>query len=315
MHGTIISDPAGSMGSLPFLFALALGLQNVQPDLTAVLARAGAYVTRFYEQLSGIVAEEEYVQTWRRTTTTFFGGHSIENTDRTRTRRLRSDLALVHPIGSNEWLQFRDVFEVDGGAVTDRSERLTKLFLESSDGASEQAARIRRESARYNLGDIARNVNTPLLALKILVPSEQHRFRFKRTAKRQADTVKLAPDHAGVFRVSTEVWVIEYDEVSHPTLIRTGVPVADKDIEAHGRFWIEPDTGRVIMTELRARDGHVSGLIDVSYQSEPLLSLLVPVEMREEYSNDAGSHITGIATYGKFRQFQVNVDEKFLIKK
>jgi hypothetical protein len=56
--------------------------------------------------------------------------------------------------------------------------------------------------------------------------------------------------------------------------------------------------------------------IDVSYQSEPLLGLLVPIEMREWYDRRRNSsRIEAIATYGRFRQFQVTVDEKFLIKK
>jgi hypothetical protein len=47
----------------------------------------------------------------------------------------------------------------------------------------------------------------------------------------------------------------------------------------------------------------------------PLLGVLVPRGMREDYRDDGGSHVTSVATYCKFRQFQVNVDEKFLIKK
>jgi hypothetical protein len=51
--------------------------------------------------------------------------------------------------------------------------------------------------------------------------------------------------------------------------------------------------------------------IDVSYQSEPLLGLLVPIEMRERYeSRKSGSLVAGRATYGRFRQFQVTVDEQ-----
>jgi hypothetical protein len=95
-------------------------------------------------------------------------------------------------------------------------------------------------------------------------------------------------------------------------LIRTGKD-ATKDLPAHGRFWIDPQTGRVLMAELRAADREVAGTIDVSYQSEPLLGLRVPVEMREDYV-ERGSHITGVARYSKFRQFQVNVDEKLKVK-
>jgi len=69
------------------------------------------------------------------------------------------------------------------------------------------------------------------------------------------------------------------------------------------------------MTELVARNRTINATIDVSFQSEPLVGVLVPIEMREEYKDRGGSHITGVATYGRFRQFMVNVDEKFPIKK
>ena len=151
-----------------------------------------------------------------------------------------------------------------------------------------------------------------LSPLEILRPNRQRRFRFKRSTKRDVAMLHLSPDGDGAFRASAEVWVVEYDEVSRLTLIRTGKD-GNVDLPAHGRFWIEPDTGRVLMAELRAGNAAVQGTIDVSYQSEPLVGLLVPVEMREEYRASA-SHITGIASYGKFRQFQVNVDEKLKVK-
>jgi hypothetical protein len=42
---------------------------------------------------------------------------------------------------------------------------------------------------------------------------------------------------------------------------------------------------------------------------------LVPVEMRESYSDRRGTRVEGTAEYGRFRQFRVNVDEQFLLKK
>jgi hypothetical protein len=47
----------------------------------------------------------------------------------------------------------------------------------------------------------------------------------------------------------------------------------------------------------------VHATIDVSYQSEPVLDLLVPIEMRETYWRAGQStRITGIATYSRFRR-------------
>ena len=54
--------------------------------------------------------------------------------------------------------------------------------------------------------------------------------------------------------------------------------------------------------------GDVRAVIDVSYQSEPLLGLRVPVAMHERY-RARSDRVEGIATYGKFRQFQVRTDE------
>ena len=112
--------------------------------------------------------------------------------------------------------------------------------------------------------------------------------------------------------MSVDVWIVEYQETRTDTMIKTA---GFKDLPARGRFWIQPDTGRVLMSELIARDRNVSAAVDVSYQSEPLLGCLVPIEMREDYRSRPGSHISSSATYGRFRQFQVNVDEKFLLKR
>jgi hypothetical protein len=65
------------------------------------------------------------------------------------------------------------------------------------------------------------------------------------------------------------------------------------------------------MAELIVENGPVQAQINVSYQSEPLRGFFVPIEMREKYRRkDDGREITGTATYGRFRQFQVHVDEK-----
>ena len=93
-------------------------------------------------------------------------------------------------------------------------------------------------------------------------------------------------------------------------MIRTD---GEKDLPSKGRFWIDPVTGRVLMSELTVENRIIRATIDVSYQSEPLLGLLVPIEMRERYeAKKSGSLVDGQATYGRFRQFQVKVDEKLV---
>lgn len=293
-----------------------------EPTLATVLARASAYVAEFHRQFSGIVAEERYVQEVKAG-----GGRSPcdargmpvatrvcqEHLAYPVRSELRSDLLLLKPGGTAAWMAFRDVFEVDGTPVRDRQERLAQLFLRRSTSTDAQIRKILDESARYNIGDIQRNVNTPVYPLLFLEAANQFRFKFKQTKERTPATEPANAASHGAFRVSTEVWVIAYQEKESGTMIKTD---GHKDLPARGRFWIEPATGRVLMSELVAQNRKLRATIDVSYQSEPLLDLLVPIEMREWYDNlRTKSHTEAVATYGRFRQFQVQVDEKFLIKK
>jgi hypothetical protein len=253
--------------------------------LQEVLARAGDYVVRFERDLSTIVAEEHYTQD--------VVARAPQH------RELTSDLLLLRPTGSSRYVQFRDVFEVDGRLVRERDERLLRLAANPS---AASAAELAAESARYNIGDIERTINVPLLPLLFLLPDNQWRFRF---ALETPATAKAAPSDlpdSPHFSVSTEVWVVEYREVERRTLIRKN---DGRDVPAHGRFWIEPESGRVLMSELVAEDRAVHSKIDVSYQSEPLLGLLVPIEMRETYwRTGQPTRIEGTATYGRFRRFE-----------
>lgn len=263
-----------------------------EPTLAEVLRRAAAYVAEFQVRLSRLVAEEAYIQDYR----------SVGPKGRAFGRReLRSDLVLLRPASADSWAEFRDVFEVDGRAIRPRDGRLEQMLREPDAVVSMRVSRILAESARFNIGDVDRNVNTPLFSLRFLEAANQPRFKFARKAGSEpAMPTSSAQPEATKFRVSTEVWEIAYDEVQSGTLIRTA---RRKDQPAHGRFWIEPATGRVLVSELVLDDRTVRATIEVSFQSEPLLDMLVPVAMRERYEGKkTGSLVEGRATYGRFRR-------------
>jgi hypothetical protein len=287
-----------SSSALAALVLIAAPLQAQEPSLDEVLARAGAYVVEFQRSLSGIVAEEQYVQDVRYPLGTSTRTNQLLPTH----RELKSDLLMVKPVGGDRWMQFRDVFDVDGKPVRDRNERLMQLFVAPSASSASQADRIIQESTRYNIGNLQRTVNVPVLALVILDPANQSRFRFKHT-----DHAEPLLGHGGG-SLPDGVWVVEYQEVQKQTMIRT---TNDRDMAARGRFWIEAATGQVFASELIAEDPSIKGTIDVDYQREPAIGLLVPSAMRERYEiRRDGSRVDGTAEYHRFRRFQVNVDEK-----
>jgi len=266
------------------------------PSLDEVLKRSAAYVAAFHKQLSGIVAEEDYRQD-----TTFPAARFVDAVQTGTARRLRSDLLLIKPADATRYVELRDVFEVDGVPVRDRQARLEKLLQDRSAAAESQIASIIAESARYNIGTITRNINTPLMTLPFLEAARQSRFRFKHVDKARPvfpNRQDAAANEAAVFRVSTEMWTIEYQERGGQTVIRRP---DGSSLPARGRFWIDPTNGSVLISELIVDGGGVNATVTVSYQSEPLMGFLVPVEMREAYSR-SGERITGHAQYGKFRR-------------
>ncbi|HEY1307526.1 MAG TPA: hypothetical protein VGF24_28430 [Vicinamibacterales bacterium] len=258
--------------------------QSTSPDL---LARVSAYVGAFYSRFGSIVAEERYEQTIRRspgsigTTLQRGGGGPVSTT-------LVSDFLLVQVPGEG-WLPFRDVFERDGQPVRDREERLAKIFLSGSRASLDQARAIMNESARYNIGNVQRNINVPTLALTFLADGQRTHFAFKLGK----------PDDDGA--------VIDFRETARPTYVRT---TNDRDLPVNGRLWVDEQTGTIRRTELHAVDTDVEAHITVTYLQDQGLGLWVPARMEERYKRGRDPlEVRGIATYSRFRRFEVRTSE------
>jgi hypothetical protein len=226
-------------------------------------------------------------------------------------RTLKSDVLLTRAPGGSRYLLFRDVFEVDGREVRDRDERLLQLFLEPSASTSAQARRILDESARYNLGDIGRTINTPTLALVFLDPQYRPRLRFEPTGDRVPETIRDAAaadgDGATPFTLPPDVSLLAFQETARDTMVGTGT---GGNLRASGRFWIEPATGRVLLTEIQFRNETIAAVVDVRYDLAPEVGIVVPVAMRERYRDlRRDDVIAGSAAYSRVRRFQVASSE------
>ena len=100
------------------------------------------------------------------------------------------------------------------------------------------------------------------------------------------------------------IWVLEYKEQTRPTLIRAP---PNGDLVAKGRIWIESETGRVVKTELAV--GELDNIV-TSFRFDERFQIAVPHDMREEFWTDTES-IVGVATYSRFRRFDVSTEEEF----
>jgi len=248
--------------------------------LETLLGRLATYIETYERDLSAVVSEEHYTQE-------VTGRSSLWPTSRV----LRSDFLLTRSAageGMPEWIAFRDVFEVDGKPVQDRSDRLIQLFVKPTGDALDQVNRIVKESAKHNLGWVTRTVNVPTMVLIYAKRDQQKRSQFRRGGTSKVGDV-----------VGREV---RFTERALPRVIRTADNAA-----AQGTFWIDEQTGRILKTELKISTGSTSAVIGVSYGHEPKLDMWLPVLMSERYSTPRQPIITGRAVYSNFRKFDVTV--------
>jgi VWFA-related protein len=255
---------------------------DVPVDVAPVLEAAGRYLVEFQERFRNIVAEETYRQ-WA-------------DSDRQirKMRTLRSDIVFVTVPGDVPWITFRDVYEVDGQEVRDREARLETLFSNPDASTLDRANAILHESARFNLGPTYRTVNAPTLALVMLLPQHQGRFRWKRKGTRR---------YSG--REGVELRAVE---VGRPTLVHQ---LDGQDVPATARFWIEPGSGRALRTEAHYEVPRGEGAvfdaecwINTQYRPEPALAVWVPDNMYERCAIEAR------ARYSNYRRFQVETAEE-----
>ncbi|HET9266700.1 MAG TPA: hypothetical protein VFO31_01000 [Vicinamibacterales bacterium] len=259
---------------------------HAQPEVGAIVDRAAAYVEQFQRRFGTMVTEERYEQSIQEAIT--IGARARPQMERV---VLVSDFLLVQVPGEG-WMPFRDVFERNGQKLRDREERLANLFLNGSSRSSvEQARQIMLESTRYNIGTIERTINLPTLPMVYL--TEAHRGRF------QFELVKRDPDDGTL---------VQFREVRGPTYISTR---NGRDMPSTGRFWLDEATGAIRRTELDVEDSTVEAHIKVAYRLDGGLGVWVPVRMEERY-RDRGStsEVRGVATYSRFRKFQVNTSEE-----
>jgi formylglycine-generating enzyme required for sulfatase activity len=294
------------LAGLAFLAAAPVVFAAPPPEratLEILLERAGWYLDYFVDEFENVVAEETYIQDSAMLLPSFSptpGGRggvfppppSPTDSARARHRELRSDFLLAKAPVTEALVPFRDVIEVDGVAVGDREARLAKLFLTAPSNLLEQAEKISAEGARYNLGSMRSTLGNPVLALGVLQQSYQRRFRFS-----------LGKDDRSA---GAGVAVVDYKEVATPAMIRGE---AGRDLMAHGRAWIEQTTGRVLKTELRVEQPAIRALVTTTFRVEERSGIAVPLEMREQYTLANGNRVNTIATYGRFRRFDVSATE------
>lgn len=261
---------------------------------TTIIGSAMRYVMAYEQKFTLLAADETYVQELQRPPNP---GDNLSRTNPGGGMRaggtmsrlvIKSDFLLVQLGGDGEgWMPFRDAYEVKGAKVRNRDERLLKLFQGDDQERFEKAAKLNEATASHNLGNVARTINIPTLAMMFLHPRVNERFEFTDEGE---ETI------AGrVLRRAA------YREVVRPTLIKT---TRGRDLALTGHIWIDPFTGTVVKTDLNAADPAVRCAITVTYRKDDALDFWVPSQMDEYYKAALSlDEVLATATYSNVRRF------------
>lgn len=260
----------------------------------SVVDAAAKYVADYERELTSIVADEVYTQEIRRQVPSVAGAPQR--------RRAKSEIFFMFMPMERTWMAIRDVLEIDGFSVADGT-RVRDALLTLH--PVEVGGRMRSANASLNIGRIVRNFNEPTLALLALDPTHKERFRFDTGKPRRV---------GGDARI-----LLEFEERERPTLIRNmkGEPVFIK-----GELDVEPETGRIWRSVVRASVGPVTLELTTEYARDDRLDLILPRAFHERYEEgnpsaradstaraSTSSHelILCEARYSNYRRFETSV--------
>jgi len=258
------------------------------PGFTTVLSSAMRYTMNYEQRFALLAADEQYVQELQRPPNPGSNpSRANPGSGAISQQVIKSDYLLVQLGGNGEgFMPYRDTYEVNGRKLRERDDRLLKLFTKNDKWRFDKAAAFSSDSAKHNLGNVARTINRPLLALMFLHPRVNERFEFTDGGEETT---------AGrVLRKAI------YKEVARPTLIKAS---RGRDLAMTGILWIDPFTGTVVKTELNAADAAVRTQITVTFRRDDSLDLWVPEKMEEHYKADSAvDDMLATATYTNVRK-------------
>ena len=252
--------------------------------LADLLRRAADYVRQFEHDFASVITDETYDQE---------DTVNVPDTPRRDHRRLRSEMLFMRLPGQGlSWLTARNVLEVDGAPVADSADRLERAIKGDRAGLLDRLRSVADEGARFNLGDIRRNFNDPILPLLFLDREYQPRFKFRLGDEEDVDEGRARK--------------VSFRETERPTLIRESI---GRDLFTSGALWIRAADGVVVRTELGAASAitHTSLVIRVDYRYDSKLTMWIPARMVEHYRYpEAMEEVDCTATYSNPRRFETS---------
>jgi len=269
---------------------VSVGL-DARESVRPIIERTGRWVEQFEQDFITVIADETYEQS-----TSYRSLPGLPRGWPSR-RRLRSELLFMRGGDPPDWLAVRNVLSYTdlGGDTIEVPNSRDRLRRASAEGGREALRRLADESARFNIGRVLRNFNTPTLVVQFLDDAHRDRFKF---------TLRGAEVIGGM-----AAWHVAYEERDRPTMIKAN----GKNTDLSGEIWTRQSDGAVLRTKMHlisGPDGVLTGvttIVTVEYARDDKLQMMVPARMNEEYvEHDSNQRIEGTATYSNYRVFETS---------
>jgi hypothetical protein len=264
-------------------------------EATGVLKLLRAYVARFAHEMKFVIAHEHYEQQVRSRAGSFGATAGMV----VASRSTEAEVAFAH-ITDGMWIMTRQVTTVDGRPVAaPPAPPFSDVRTEGE--AVERMKQFANDAARWNIGKVRRNINTPTLVMWFLSDPVVERFRLSVAGTEHTPT--------GLCHV------VRFKDVSDPPLME----VEHGRAPASGRVWVLGDSGAIVKTEMVLEQTEPSfrgaipvsrAIITVDYVYWPLTKFWVPATMVERYEQPAtreSETVLSKAIYSKYEQFTVGV--------
>lgn len=284
---------------VPLAASAAMLLQAAPPavDIAHLVKLASGWTVRFETSLSGVLFHERYEQSLSADGMTMRMGAGAPLSRSTGASgnqgRLffEANIFLIKPPGASRFVVYRDIYRTGRDDIADHTDRLQALLIENTASAFAQAKRLTDASARFNVGPVDRNINTPTMAFEYLKPEHLARLQVRPAGREVID--------------GRELVVIEFQEIGSPTLVRGDF---DADSPATGRYWIDPASGAVPRAAIELKASPYTGRLEVKLALHDQLKVWVPTEMTEVWT--AGTRrVNGLAHYDRFQRLAVSTEE------
>jgi hypothetical protein len=253
-----------------------------------------AYAARYPAEIKFITAHERYEQEVRSRAGSF-GATAGRITAR---RSTEASVTFAH-VTDSLWIMTREVLSVDGRTLPGTPP--PRINEPQSEGEVLRALRAAADDgARWNIGNVQRNINTPTLVLWFLEEPIAQRFQFQ-----VSGTERTA---AGTCRI------IRYHELARPPLMA----VNGSRVPTSGKIWVLPDSGAIVRTQLVLEHTIPSNrgpivasraTITVDYMPYADADLWVPAMMTERYEEPGSREsetVLATAKYSDYKRFRVS---------